>query len=530
MSGTLTAGSPLPRLATGIPGLDHITGGGLPEGSVTLLAGTTGTGKSVLGGQFLAAGITDHAQPGVLVTLEESPHKIRRFLGTFGWDIRAWEAQGTFAFVDASPGGDHEVFVGEEFDFTALLARVRATVERIGAKRVVLDSLSHVFARLGNPARVRGQLHWLVSAFEALGVTTVVTTERDHDYGGIARFGVEEFVADNIIILRNVLDGEKRRRTIEAFKLRGAAHRGGEFAFAILPDRGVVIVALSELELTHPSSDVRISFGNRDVDAMCGGGPFQDSVILISGPTGTGKTLLSLEFLAAAGDTERSLLVAFEESPEQLARNARHWGHDLDAMQTAGRLRVLSQYPEAAPLAHHLLSIQHAVEQFRPNRVVLDSLSAIERGAPVAAFHEFLLGLTSFLKARGVTALFTTTTASLLGVPSAAGIEASTLLDTIVLLRYVEVYGGLRRGIVILKVRGSDHDKTIREFTISSKGTQLGEPFHTTTGILAGESLQLLGDEKARVEALYSNPPEQPLAPRARRPAPGSSRPSSGPG
>lgn len=493
----------LPRLVTGIPGFDHITGGGLPEGSVTLLAGTAGSGKTVLGGQFLAAGVTGPAQPGVFVTLEEWPAKIRRFLGTFGWDVTAWEAQGTWAFVDASPGLDHEVVIGDEFDFTALMARVADAVERIGAKRVVVDTLSHVLARLGDTPRVRTQLHWLVTGFEALGVTTILTAEREHDHDGIARFGVEEFVADNIVILRNALEGEDRRRTIEAFKLRGVAHPGGEFPFAVLADLGVVIVALSELELTHPSSETRISFGNPDIDTMCGGGPFQGSVVLVSGPTGTGKTLLSLEFLAAAEEGDRGLLVAFEESPDQLARNARRWGYDLDAMRAAGRLRVLSQYPEAAPLAQHLVRIQHIVEEFRPTRVVLDSLTGIERCASPRAFHEFLMGLTSVLKRRGISALFTTATPSLLGGPSATGLEASTLLDTIVLLRYVEVYGELRRGIAILKMRGSDHDKTIREFTIGSHGTQLDEAFRTTTGILAGESLQLLGAEKARIETLY---------------------------
>jgi circadian clock protein KaiC len=505
-------GSPLPRLASGIPGLDHITGGGLPEGEVTLLAGGTGTGKTVIGGQFLAAGITEFAEPGVFVTLEEPLEKIRRFMGTFGWDVPGWEAERRWAFVDASPTGEHEVVVGEDFDFTALVARVAATVEHVRAKRLVVDSLSHVLARLGDAPQVRSQLHRLVGGFEALGVTTLITAERDHEHDGVARYGVEEFVADNIVILRNVLAAEKRRRTIEALKLRGAMHRGGEFPFAILSEKGATIVALSELQLTHPSSEARVSFGNRELDAMCGGGPFQDSVILVSGPTGTGKTLLSLEFLDAADGDQRGLLVAFEESAQQLTRNARGWGHDLDRLQADGRIRVLSQYPESAPLESHLLRIQHAVDEFEPARVVVDSLSGLERDAVARDFHEFLLGLTAFLKARGITALLTTTTASLVGGGSATGIEASTLLDTIVLLRYVEVYGELRRGVAVLKMRGSTHEKTIREFTIGSHGSQIGAPFRTTTGILAGHSLQLLGEEGQRVSSSFLDP-HQPTEP-----------------
>jgi circadian clock protein KaiC len=510
-----TPGSLLPRIATGIPGLDHITGGGLPEGEVTLLAGGTGTGKTVIAGQFLAAGITRFAEPGVFVTLEEPVEKIRRFMGTFGWEVPRWEAERRWAFVDASSAGEHEVVVGEDFDLTALVDRVAAAVELVEAKRLVIDSLSHVLARLGNAPGVRSQLHRLVGGLEALGVTSLTTAERDHEYDGVARYGVEEFVADNIVIVRNVLAAEKRRRTIEALKLRGAMHLGGEFPFAILPEQGATIVALSELELTHPSSEARVSFGNRELDAMCGGGPFQDSVILVSGPTGTGKTLLSLEFLDAADGDQRGLLVAFEESAQQLARHARGWGYDLDRLQADGRIRVLCQYPESAPLESHLVEIQHAVEEFKPARVVIDSLSGIERDASARDFHEFLLGLNSFLKARGITALLTTTTASLVGGGSATGIEASTLLDTIVLLRYVEVYGELRRGIAVLKMRGSDHEKTIRELTIGSHGSQIGAAFRTTTGILAGHSLQLLGEERQRVSSSFREPHEPTESPEA---------------
>jgi circadian clock protein KaiC len=493
----------LPRLATGIGGLDYVTGGGLPRGEVTLLAGAAGTGKSVLAAQFLANGIMHSSEPGVFVTLEESPEKIRRFITTFGWDVDAWERQRAWAFVDASIGDVEEIVVGDDFDLTGLVARIASTVADIGAKRVVIESVSHVLARLGDAPRVRAQLHRFITALDALDVTTVITAERDHHYNGIARFGVEEFVADNMVILRNSLEAERRRRTIEVLKFRGAPHRSGEFPFAILPEEGVAVVALSAVELNEPTSQTRVSLGNVEIDAMCGGGLFQGCAVLISGPTGSGKSLLTLEFVTA-GHAERGLFVAFEESAAQLTRNARNWGHDLAALETSGRLRLLAQYPESAPLEAHLLRIQRAVDEFRPTRVVLDSLSGIGRSAPARDFHEFLLGLASFLKGREITTVFTTTNEALLGGASASGIEASTLLDTIIVLRYVEVYGEVRRGIAVLKMRGSDHDKAIREFTIGDRGTRLGPPFRTTTGILAGQSLQLLGAEKARVDALYT--------------------------
>lgn len=481
------------RSVTGISGLDSITSGGLPRGEVTLVAGATGTGKSVLAAQFLAAGLLGDREPALFVSFEEPPDKTRRFMKGFGWDIAAWEAQGRWAFLDASPSGDREVVVGEDFDLTLLIARIAAAAEALQAKRVALDAISDVLTRIGDLPRVRMELHRLVESMEGLGVTTVVTTERDHDGMRIARYGVEEFVTDNVIILRNTLSGGARRRTVEALKLRGTQHKTGEFPYAILPNEGIVLASMTDLELTHPASDTRLTLGNEELDSMCGGGALKGSVILVSGPTGSGKSLLTTEFAAAAArDGGRSLLVSFEESRAQLSRNARAWGHDLDALQASGRLTVLCMYPESAPAPAHLISIQKRIDDFQPTRVVLDSLSGVERASSPQGFHEFLLGLAASVKRNEITTLLTTTTPWLLGGNSATGVEASTLLDSILLLRYLEVYGELHRGISVLKMRGSNHTKKIREFTITDRGMQVGGTFHATTGILAGQPL--IGD------------------------------------
>lgn len=453
-----------------VSGLDNICGGGLPEGEVTLLTGAAGTGKSVLASQFLAAGIRDFAEAGVFVTLDEQPAKTRRFMASLGWDIARWEAAGTWAFLDLSPSDDREVVISDDVDFSSLITRIAAAVNRVGAKRVVVDSITNLLTRVGNRPRVRAEVHRLVRSLEQLGVTAVVTAERDHD--DASRLDVEEFVADNVLILRNTLEAGVRRRTLEALKLRGTPHLTGEFPYAIRASEGVVVAALAELQLTHPCSDIRVSLGNPDVDDMCHGGAMKDSVILVSGPTGTGKSLLGLEFAAAAGDDDdgRCLMINFEESAQQLTRNARGWGHDLDALQADGRIRLLCQYPESAPAPAHLIQIQRVVDEFQPTRVVVDSISGVQRASSELVFHEFLLGLTSALRARGITSLMTTTTPSLLGGPSASGVEASTLLDMIILLRYMEVASELRRGISILKLRGSDHSKAILEFTITGVG------------------------------------------------------------
>ncbi|MBV8063869.1 MAG: circadian clock protein KaiC, partial [Nevskia sp.] len=333
------------KLQTGIPGLDLVARGGLPQGRTTLVAGTAGSAKTVFAAQFLAAGILQFEEAGVFVTFEEYPEDIRKNMAGFGWDIPRWEQEGRWAFVDASARPEDEHVVAGAYDLDALMARVDAAIRRVGARRVSLDSVSAILTRF-EPDLIRGELFRIGAALKAAGVTVVMTAERTEDYGAIARFGVEEFVADNVIILRNVLEDEKRRRTLEILKFRGTDHQKGEYPFTIQPDEGLILIPLSAMELKQSSSSVRITSGSAELDRMCGGGFFRDSIILVSGATGTGKTLTVTEFLAggvAAG--ERCLLFAFEESRDQLFRNAIGWGVNFEKMESEGKLKVVCEYP-----------------------------------------------------------------------------------------------------------------------------------------------------------------------------------------
>jgi circadian clock protein KaiC len=491
---------PVQKLPTGIASFDVIAKGGLPENRTTLLSGTAGSGKTVFAVQFLAAGIRDADEHGVFVTFEESAADIRKNMRGFGWDLAGWERTGRLAFVDASPDPGVEIIESGPFDLGALLARVENAVRKVGAKRVSVDSLGAMFSQFSDQSVVRRELFRIASALKGMGVTAVLTAERTDDYGPIARFGVEEFIADNVMVLRNVLGDESRRRTIEILKFRGTDHQKGEFPFTIVPDGGLVVIPLSAIQLKQKSSDIRISSGSPELDKMCGGGFFRDSVILVSGATGTGKTLTVTQFLnggAAAG--ERCLLLAFEESREQLFRNAIGWGFDFERMEREGTLRVLCDYPEVASLEDWLLTIQRTVEEFKPKRVALDSLSAIERVGSMKAFREFVIGFTSFIKQQEITGLFTSTTPTLMGGTSITEGHISTLTDSIILLRYVEMFGEMKRGITVLKMRGSLHDKGIREFTIDRKGMHLGRPFRNVTGILAGSPVHVSPSDLERI-------------------------------
>ncbi|HEX2065086.1 MAG TPA: circadian clock protein KaiC, partial [Acidimicrobiales bacterium] len=492
----------VPKLATGISGFDHIALGGLPAHRPTLVAGTTGSGKTVFAAEFLAQGIRRFGQPGVFVTFEERPDDLRDNLASLGFDIASWEAEGSWAFVDASPELDEEVVSGA-YEFNAVVARVRHAVNTVGAGRVALDSLGAVFARFQDPAMVRLELSRVIAALRELGTTAVLTAERRHEYDAITRFGVEEFVADNVVVLRNVMEDEKRRRTVEILKLRGAAHRSGEFSFTVVPGEGISVLPIALITTRHQSSRERVSFGNAELDALFGGGPYRDTVTVVSGPTGIGKSLVASTFVAggvAAG--ERCLLQSFEESRDQIMRNAASWGVDLEAMESAGLLRVVSDYPEVASLEDHYVSMRQHIDEFEPQRIAIDNLSGLERVATRRGLRDFIVGLTSFVRQREISTLFTSSTSTLYGVESVTESHASALTDAIVLLRYVEVAGAVRRAICVLKMRGSAHDGRIHEVTIDDSGLHIGEPFTGLAGILAGSIAQWPADAP--------NPPRAP--------------------
>lgn len=494
------------KLVTGIPGFDLICEGGLPEGRTTLLSGTAGSAKTVFAAQFLAEGILKSEQSGVFITFEESPEDIRRNMLGFGWDIADWEKQKRWVFVDASIRPGMETVVSGEYDLGALLARIEHAVRTVKARRVAVDSLGAIFNQLPNPSVVRNELFRTASALRRMNVTALLTAERLQEFGEIARYGVEEFVADNVIILRNTLEEERRRRTVEILKFRGTNHQKGEYPFTVSQGEGVIILPLSAIELKQKSSDVRVTSGNTELDRMCGGGFFRDSIILVSGATGTGKTLVTTQFIAGAAKRgERCLLFAFEESREQLFRNAHGWGHDFGKMESDGHLRVICEYPEVLGLEDHLIRIKACIEEFKPNRVAVDSLSALERVSTDKWFREFVIAVTSHIKHKEITGLFTATAPSLLGGSSVTESHISTITDSIILLRYIEMLGEIRRGVTVLKMRGSAHEKSIREIMIDHQGMHIGTPFRDVTGILSGSPTHISSSELDRIGGLFAD-------------------------
>lgn len=486
------------KIRTMIEGFDDITHGGLPMGRTTLISGTSGTGKTLLAVQFLYNGISHFDDAGVFVTFEESPGDIIKNASSFGWDLQQLINDGKLFILDASPDPEGQEVVGN-FDLSALIERIQYAIRKYKAKRVSIDSVTAVFQQYEAASVVRREIFRLVARLKQIGVTTVMTTERIEEYGPVARFGVEEFVSDNVAIVRNVLEGERRRRTIEILKLRGTTHMKGEYPFT-MTNQGINIFPLGAMRLTQRSSNVRVSSGVKILDEMCGGGFFKDSIILATGATGTGKTLLVSKFLQdACVRGERAILFAYEESRAQMSRNAYSWGIDFEELEQQGLLKILCTYPESAGLEDHLQIIKSEIAEFKPSRIAIDSLSALARGVSDNAFRQFVIGVTGYAKQEEVTGFFTNTTDQFMGSHSITDSHISTITDTILMLQYVEIRGEMSRAINVFKMRGSWHEKGIREYTISSDGPEIKDSFKNYERIISGSPTRISVDEKSEL-------------------------------
>ena len=394
--------------------------------------------------------------------------------------------------------------IAGDYDLGGLLARIEFAINKVSAQRLVIDSLDGLFAELpADAAKLRSELQRVATALAAMGVTTVMTAERRPASGVSPPAAAARPIADNLVVLRNAWRDEKRRRTVEVAKFRGAPHQKGAFPFAIVPSEGIVVIPLSAIELKQRASEERVSSGNPALDKMCGGGLYRDSLVVVSGATGTGKTLMAVEFLVGgAGSGDRCLAFAFEESRAQLQRSAKGWGVDFERMEHDRRLAVVCAYPETAGLEDHFLMMRDIIDRYEPQRVVVDSLSALERIASGEAFREFVVALIALLRDRGATGLLTTGNPALLGGWATLSPHLAAAADVVALLRHVELAGEVRRAIAVLKRRGSWHETEVREYTIGGNGMRIGRLFRQAIESAAGQPADR-PPEEARLDQVF---------------------------
>lgn len=463
---------PIEKVRTGIAGFDDLAEGGLPKGRAAVISGTAGAGKTLFGMEFLYRGATEHGENGVFVTFEERRGDLRKDVGGFGWDFGALEKQNKIAFVDASSVAESQVEVGE-YDLSALISRIRYAIEKVGAKRVVIDSVAALFLRYNDQTVVRRELFKLIDVLRRLNVTTIITAERVRDDDPSSRFGVEDFVVDAVIFLYNTQVGRERERQIEITKLRGASYQTGRHPF-VFGSSGFTVFPNVINAPSEPGKLERISTGVEGIDVMTDGGVYRGSTTLLMGPSGTGRTVLGLHFLQeGAENRERGILFSFEEASSQLIADARSLGWPFDKHEKAKRLRVVAFQPEAQPIESYLKRIRTMVADFGAKRVVIDSLTPVARIIDEQRFRRFVIALNAFFKQQQVTAIINFTTDGDSPMDIAAQSDISVVADNIFIMRIAEEDGSMEREILITKSRASSHEPTARRYRITANGIRV---------------------------------------------------------
>lgn len=444
------------KVATGVPGFDVLSHGGIPEGRSTLVAGRAGTGKTILGLQ-VACNVARRGTRALVLAVEESPEDLVTSADALGFDVSGLVRDGKLRLADITRPMDGPTMVSGDYDISGLIHRIENLVKETGAKLVVLDSATALFSPRPPQELLRSLFFQLVHSFRRLGLTAIILAEAGEHGDASTSLGVEDYVCDVVVIFRNVADAERRRRTIEINKYRRSAHYKGEYPCTIT-SKGLAIFPLDATE-RQPSRDVdRYSSGLPGLDAMVGGGLVRDSIVIVRGPTGSGKTLLAgLYARVGALRGERVAYYGFEEPRSVLLRNFAQIGMPLDEAVDSGALNLVCRYPESMGFEDMLVTLRGSLEEFKPSLIVLDSISSIEHSLSEKGFRQFMVGLAALIREHSRSALLTQTVAEG-GAAEHTAPYLSTIADGIIALDYTFDDSGQRRTMRVIKMRGSEHD------------------------------------------------------------------------
>jgi circadian clock protein KaiC len=475
----------LPKAATGIQGLDEITGGGFPRGRPTLICGSAGAGKTLLALEFLVRGAMEYDEPGVFMAFEETASELAQNVRSLGFDLDEL-AQKKKLVIDFVRIERSEIDETGDYDLEGLFIRLGSAIDAIGAKRVVLDTIENLFSGLSNEGILRAELRRLFRWLKDRGATAVITAERGE--GALTRHGLEEYVSDCVILLDHRVTDQVSTRRLRIVKYRGTAHGTNEYPFLIDED-GFSVLPVTSLGLGHRVSGERISSGVSRLDTMLGGqGFYRGTTILTSGTAGTGKTSLAASFVdAACRRGERCLYFSFEESPGQLVRNMRSIGLNLEQWSKKNLLRFHSSRATFYGLEMHLATIHKTVEEFQPKVVVLDPVGSLIQAGNRRDAHTMLIRLIDFLKQREITAFLTNLT-SAGDALEGTDVEISSIVDTWLFVRDIELNGERNRALYVLKSRGMAHSNQLREFLLTPQGVDLLDVYVGPDGVLTGSS------------------------------------------
>jgi circadian clock protein KaiC len=491
------AGVEIDKAPTGIQGLDEITHGGLPRGRPTLVCGGAGCGKTMLAIEFLVRGALEFGEPGVMMSFEETPRDLGQNVSSMGFDlaklVRDKKLVMSYVRVERS-----EIEETGEYDLEGLFVRLGHAIDSIGARRVVLDTVESLFSGLANTAILRSELRRLFAWLKERGVTAIITGERgDHT---LTRQGLEEYVSDCVIVLDHRVTEQSSTRRLRILKYRGSLHGTNEFPFQI-GERGIEVLPITSLGLDHTVSSERVPSGIPALDEMLSGGFFRGSSILLSGTAGTGKTTAAASFVdAACRRGEKSIYFSFEESASQTIRNMRSVGLDLGRWVEKGLLVLHASRPTLYGLETHLSEMFKLLRDLAPRNVAVDPITSFMNVSGEVDVRALLMRLIDHLKATGTTAFLTALNVGG-GFQEASEVGISSLIDTWLLVRDIELSGERNRGLFILKSRGMAHSNQIREFVLTSHGIELREAYLGPAGVLTG-SARVVQEARDMAEAV----------------------------
>lgn len=489
------------KCQTGIAGLDQITDGGLPKGRPTLVCGTAGCGKTVLAMEFLVRGSTEFNEPGVFMAFEETDQELTENVASMGFDLHKLCAQKKL-FLDSVRVERSEIEETGEYDLEGLFIRLESAIKAVGAKRVVLDTIESLFSGFSNTNILRAELRRLFRWLKSKGVSAIITAETGD--GQLTRHGIEEYVADCVILLDHRVEDQSSVRRLRVIKYRGTLHGTSEYPF-LIGQEGLSVLPLSSLKLEHKASNQRISSGVPRLDTMLGGkGFYRGTSILVSGCAGTGKSSMAAHFVQAACKRgERALYMASEQSTDEVIRNMRSIGIDLAPWIRRGLLLFYASRPGSFGLEKHLVTIHDITAEFNPKVVVIDPITNFASVGTSSEVKSMVTRLIDMFKSRQITAMFTSLTSGD-SAPELSEVGVSSQMDAWLLLRNLESNGERNRGLYVLKARGMAHSNQIREFVLTNHGVQLVDPYVGSAGLLTG-SARIAQEAKERVEAEERN-------------------------
>ncbi|HXS36058.1 MAG TPA: circadian clock protein KaiC [Flavipsychrobacter sp.] len=466
---------------TGITGLDEITNGGLPKGRPTLICGSAGAGKTLFSVEFIVRGALQFNEPGVILTFEENAEDLEKNVASLGFDLKKLQKD-KLVNIDYVRIERSEIEETGEYDLDGLFIRLGYAIDSIGAKRVMLDTIENLFSGLQNQGILRAEIRRLFSWLKEKGVTAIITGEKGD--GTLTRNGLEEYISDCVIMLDHRIINQISTRRLRVVKYRGSLHGTNEYPFLIDED-GISVLPVTSLQLNNEVSSQRIPSGLPQLDQMMGGkGFYRGSSVLVSGTAGTGKTSIAATFAGATcSRKERCLYFAFEESPQQIIRNMKSIGLNLQQYVDSGLLHFHASRPTLYGLEMHLVAIHKKIKQLKPKVVILDPITNLISVGQMSEVKSILIRLIDFLQTEQITVMFTAL--NLNGVSNDQTDEGiSSLVDTWINVRDLEVNGERNRGLYIMKSRGIGHSNQVREFMITNSGLNLVDVFIGAEGTL----------------------------------------------